>query len=98
MAETGKSVYEPMRTKEPTISWDEILFKGAQLARLPLNSDEPVQTQTIIGPRAQQPMAIATPVYISHMSFGALSKEAKTYLYALSISSGRTLGGKIPMI
>ena len=80
MAETGKSVYEPMRTKAPTISWDEILFKGAQLAELPLNGDEPVETETIIGPHAKQPMVISTPVYISHMSFGALSKEAKTAL------------------
>jgi len=80
MAETGKSVYEPMRTKEPTISWDELLFKGAQLATMPLNGDEPVETETVIGPQAKQPMVISTPVYISHMSFGALSKEAKTAL------------------
>ncbi len=80
MAESGKPVYEPMRTKKPTISWDEILFKGAQLATLPLNADEPVTTQTVIGPQAKKPLVIDTPVYVSHMSFGALSKEAKTAL------------------
>jgi len=80
MAETGKSVYEPMRTKKPTISWDEILFKGAQLATLPLNSDEPVTTQTIIGPGSEKPLVIDTPIYVTHMSFGALSKEAKIAL------------------
>ncbi|MBT3258542.1 MAG: hypothetical protein HN366_19080 [Deltaproteobacteria bacterium] len=80
MAETGRSVYEPMRTKQATISWDEILIKGAQLARLPLNSDEGVVTETVIGPRAKRPLVIATPIYISHMSFGALSKEAKIAL------------------
>ena len=80
MAESGKSVYEPMRTKKPTISWDEILFKGAQLATLPLNADEPVTTQTVIGPQAKKPLIIDTPIYVSHMSFGALSKEAKTAL------------------
>jgi glutamate synthase domain-containing protein 2/rubredoxin len=80
MAETGRSVYEPMRTKKPTISWDEILFKGAQLARIPLDSDDAVGTQTIIGPLANVPLVIDTPVYISHMSFGAISKEAKTAL------------------
>ena len=37
MAETGRSVIEPMRTKKPVISWDDILIKGAQLARIPLN-------------------------------------------------------------
>ncbi len=80
MAESGKSVNEPMRTKKPTISWDEILFKGAQLATVPLNADEQVSTQTIIGPRAKKPLVIDTPVYVSHMSFGALSKEAKIAL------------------
>jgi len=100
MAETGRPVYEPMRTRQPTISWDEILFKGAQLARLPLNSDEPVATRTIIGPRARQPLVIETPVYISHMSFGALSQEAKQAL-ALGSAAVKTAicsgeGGILP--
>jgi glutamate synthase domain-containing protein 2 len=80
MAETGQSIVEPMRTRKPTFSWDDLLIKGAQLARLPLNPDEPVATETVIGPGAKQPMVIQTPVYITHMSFGALSPEAKTAL------------------
>ena len=80
MAETGQSIVEPMRTRKPTFSWDDLLIKGAQLARLPLNPDETVATETVIGPDAKQPMAIQTPVYITHMSFGALSPEAKTAL------------------
>lgn len=80
MARSKRSMHEPMRTKEPVISWDDILIKGAQLARIPLNHDEPVNTQTIIGPKAAKPLVIETPIYISHMSFGALSKEAKTAL------------------
>ncbi len=80
MAETGESIIEPMRTRKPTFSWDDLLIKGAQLAKLPLNKDETVDTETIIGPGAQKPMVIQTPVYITHMSFGALSPEAKTAL------------------
>jgi len=80
MAETGQSIVEPMRTRKPTFSWDDLLIKGAQLARLPLNLDEPVSTETVIGPSADRPMVIQTPVYITHMSFGALSPEAKTAL------------------
>lgn len=76
MAETGESVYEPMRTKKPVISWDNILIKGAQLAKIPLNYDEPVNTRTVIGPRAKHPLVIDSPILISHMSFGAISKEA----------------------
>lgn len=37
MAETGRSIIEPMRTRKPTFSWDNILIKGVQLSKLPLN-------------------------------------------------------------
>jgi glutamate synthase domain-containing protein 2 len=80
MAETGESIIEPMRTRKPTFSWDELLIKGAQLAKLPLNKDEVVATETVIGPGAEKPAVIQTPVFITHMSFGALSPEAKTAL------------------
>ncbi|MEW5796662.1 MAG: glutamate synthase-related protein [Candidatus Zixiibacteriota bacterium] len=80
MAASGQSVIEPMRTPRPVISWDDILIMGAQLARLPLNENEPVNTRTVIGPRARHPLVIETPIYISHMSFGALSREVKIAL------------------
>jgi len=80
MSETGHSVIEPMRTKKPGISWDDILIKGAQLARIPLNDNEQVSLTTVIGPSADRPLVIETPVYVSHMSFGALSKETKVAL------------------
>ena len=80
ISETGASIIEPMRTERPTFSWDEILVKGAQLAKIPLNHDEAVNTKTIIGPKAKKPLVIDTPIYITHMSFGALSKETKLAL------------------
>lgn len=80
IAQTSRTVQEPMRTKDSVISWDQILIKGGQLAKMPLNHDEPVTTKTIIGSRATKPLVIESPIYISHMSFGALSKEAKIAL------------------
>ena len=80
IARSNRTVDEPMRTKEPVISWDQILIKGAQLAKTPLNKETPVNTRTVIGARAETPVVIETPIYISHMSFGALSKEAKIAL------------------
>ena len=80
MAESGQSLIEPMRTKKAVVSWDDILIKGAQLARIPLNETEPVSTTTVIGPSADQPMVLDTPIYVSHMSFGALSREVKIAL------------------
>lgn len=100
MAETGKSVIEPMRTTKQVINWDELLICGAQIARIPVNADVPVVTRTVIGPRAAHPMVIDTPVYVTHMSFGALSKETKIALASGSaqvrtaIGSGE--GGVIP--
>ncbi len=34
---SNRTVDEPMRTKAPVISWDEILIKGVQLAKIPLS-------------------------------------------------------------
>jgi glutamate synthase domain-containing protein 2/rubredoxin len=80
MATTGESIIEPMRTRKSVVSWGEILVMGAQLASLPRNEDEPITTHTVIGPKAKQPLVISTPVFVSHMSFGALSREAKIAL------------------
>ena len=80
MAASGESILEPMRTRKPVVSWDDILIRGAQLARLPLDHGHAVNTETVIGPRARQPLVIETPIYVSHMSFGALSPEAKIAL------------------
>lgn len=91
MAETGQPLDEAMRTRKPVVSWDDILFMGSQLARPPLLSDEPVLTKTVIGPRAQRPLEIESPIYVSHMSFGALSREAKIALAKGSAMAGTAM-------
>lgn len=80
MAVSGSSISAAMATELPLPKWDEILILGAQLDPMPLDHDAKVDTRTVIGPNAKQPMVLENPVYISHMSFGALSKEAKTAL------------------
>ena len=80
MAVSGKSVSAAMGTKLPMPAWDDILLLGAQLDPMPLEEDAPVCTETVIGPRAKKPLVLQNPVYISHMSFGALSREAKIAL------------------
>ena len=80
MAVSGKSLHAAMGTQMPLPSWDDILLLGAQLNPPPLNDDDPVDTRTVIGKNARKPMVLENPVYISHMSFGALSKEVKTAL------------------
>ncbi len=80
MAVKGESLHAAMGTLLPLPRWEDILLLGAQLNPAPLDDDAPVSTRTVIGKKAKKPMVLETPVYISHMSFGALSKEAKTSL------------------
>ncbi|MBR2667951.1 MAG: alpha-hydroxy-acid oxidizing protein [Oscillospiraceae bacterium] len=80
MAVTGKSIDGSMGTRMPMPGWDDILLLGAQLDPPPLLDDEAVDTRTVIGKHAKQPMVLESPVYISHMSFGALSREIKVAL------------------
>lgn len=77
MAVTGKSAIEAMGTQMKMPDWDDVLILGAQLNPMPLNEHDEVSLQTVIGKRAKKPMTLAMPVYISHMSFGALSRETK---------------------
>ena len=100
MAITGASVLEPMRTTKKVIGWDEILICGAQLSTLPLNETERVSTRTVIGPNAATPLVIETPGYVSHMSYGALSREVKIALARGSAAAGTAMcsgeGGILP--
>ncbi len=80
MAVTGRTIGGAMGTQMPMPGWDDILLLGAQLNPPPLEDDAPVETRTVIGKHAKKPMVLDSPVYISHMSFGALSKETKVAL------------------
>ena len=80
MAVTGKSIGGSMSTRMPMPNWDDILLLGSQLDPPPLNEGDAVDTTTVIGKHARKPMVLENPVYISHMSFGALSREVKVAL------------------
>lgn len=100
MAVSGKSIIEAMGTQMQMPSWDDILILGAQLNPMPLDEHAPVSTMTVIGKHAKRPMILGTPVYISHMSFGALSKEVKVALSAGSAMAQTAMcsgeGGILP--
>ena len=80
MAVSGESIIEAMGLKEVRPGWDDILFLGAQLDPMPLEPHEEVCTTTVLGKNAAKPLVLESPVYVSHMSFGALSRETKTAL------------------
>lgn len=100
MAVTGKSISGAMGTQLSMPSWDDILLLGAQLNPPPLEEGEMVDLTTVIGKEAKRPMVLKGPVYISHMSFGALSKEIKVALAKGSAMAGTAMcsgeGGILP--
>lgn len=69
-------------------SWDDIQLNVAQLHRMPLLDDAEVGTDLVIGSRAQKPLKLDIPLFVSDMSFGALSEEAK-----LALAQGAELAG-----
>ena len=68
--------------------WEDIQFLPAQLSRRPLLDDEPVASKVVIGPKAKRPLELDIPIFVSDMSFGALSREAK-----ISLSKGAEMSG-----
>ena len=60
--------------------WDDIQIVTAQLAKPPLLDADPVGTDVVIGPNAQKPLKLKIPLFVSDMSFGALSEPAKVAL------------------
>ncbi len=86
------------RDQLPT--WDHIQFATAQLATRPLLDDHPVATGVTIGPAAARPLHLDLPLFVSDMSFGALSEEAKVALAAGAERAGTGIcsgeGGMLP--
>ena len=68
--------------------WEDLQFVVGQLHKLPLLDDVPVGTGLVIGPNAAKPLSLDIPLFVSDMSFGALSEEAK-----VALSKGADLAG-----
>ena len=79
----GFSMFKPIPT------WDDLTFLPGTLTRFVIEGyREKCLTKTVLGPRAKQPLELDIPVYITGMSFGALSYEAKT-----ALARGATMAG-----
>ncbi len=86
------------RDELPT--WDDLQFVTAQLHRRPLLDDAEVTAKLVIGPRADRPLELDIPIFVSDMSFGALSQEAKVALAKGAEMAGTGIcsgeGGMLP--
>jgi len=80
--------------------WDDLQLMVAQMATKPLMEDKEVGTELIIGPEANKPLTLKIPLFVSDMSFGSLSEEAKTALAQGAELSGTGIcsgeGGMLP--
>lgn len=80
--------------------WNDIQIMVAQLHDRPLEDDAPVSTELVIGPQSRKPLQLKMPLFVSDMSFGALSEEARLALargaeqVGTGICSGE--GGMLP--
>jgi glutamate synthase domain-containing protein 2 len=81
-------------------SWEDVLILTAQLARKPLLDDGAVGSEIEIGPSAKKPLRLEIPIFVSDMSFGALSQEAKVALAKGAEMAGTGIcsgeGGMLP--
>lgn len=68
--------------------WDDIQIMTAQMANKPLMEDQTVETELVIGPQAKKPLTLKIPLFVSDMSFGALSEESK-----ISLAKGADMAG-----
>ena len=68
--------------------WEDIQILPAQIATKPLLDEDAVHTKVIIGANAKNPLELKIPLFVSDMSFGAFSKEAK-----IALSKGAEMAG-----
>ncbi len=68
--------------------WNDLQIMAAQMATKPLLDEVAVGTELVIGPQAEKPLRLKIPLFVSDMSFGALSEEAK-----VALATGAELAG-----
>ena len=93
-----KKIQERIKKVPPTsgrsnkwgkISFDDLVFVPAQLSKRPVDYyKEKITAETVIGKNSKKPIKIETPIIIGAMSFGAVSREAKTALAKTSTLAG----------
>ncbi len=81
-SELGRYRIRGFSTFQKVTHFDDLTFLSTGLTRFPLEGyKERCNTRTVIGARyAENPLVLDTPIYISGMSYGALSANAKTAL------------------
>ena len=89
IADTGTGITGAMGSqKRLPFTLDDLHFLPAQVHRIPLNREDPVDMVFTLGPRAKRPLLLPTPILVSGMSFGAVSKRLKLAIAGASARLG----------
>ncbi len=99
-AHLGRYRMRGMAMFKPIPNWDDLTFLPGTLTRFVIEGyREKCETKTIIGPNAKRPLELDIPLYITGMSFGALSYEAKVALgRGATMASTATCSGEGGML
>jgi glutamate synthase domain-containing protein 2 len=89
-AELGRYRMRGFSMFKPIPHWDELMFMPGTLTRFVIEGyREKCDTKTVLGARyAKNPIELDIPIYITGMSFGALSLEAK-----MALAKGASMAG-----
>jgi glutamate synthase domain-containing protein 2 len=91
----GKSIVGSMGSpKKLPLNLEYLHFIPAQINKIPLNVDENVNTEVHIGEDSDRPLTVQSPIMISGLSFGAVSKITKLVIAktALNLNIGFNSG------
>ena len=101
-ASTGKPPVSGGRSnKLNKVSFDGLVFVPAQLVKRPFDYfREKIDSETVLGKSSKHPLKLKIPILTGAMSFGALSKEAKTAIAKATTIVGTATntgeGGMLP--
>ncbi len=89
VAFTGRSIVSSMGSrKNLPFSFNDLHLIPAQVSRIPKNQEHPVATKTVIAPFSKKPLISGSPIMISGLSYGAVSKNVKLVISRASASEG----------
>jgi len=88
-SQKGKVINRPLGSPRKFPRLDKLMFRTAQLNRMPENLTTPVDLDVVIGPKAMKPLQLSIPILISGMAYGlALSEKTKIALAKAAAMAG----------
>lgn len=99
-AAEGTAIDRPLGSYRKFPSLDDLMFNIAQLYKMPLEFEQPVDMRVTIGKKAKKSFAIEIPIIIAPMAYGtALSKGVKIAFAKAAAKAGTaTTSGEGPML